>query len=92
VAVQVERLEVAVGFEEDAEWSSADGGVQLCVPVEHDIADQERAQFGPASADEAVRVYGRVGGVSIDSEVFEVGTARDEHVPETVVSRNGLIC
>ena len=61
------------------------------MPVEHDVADQERAQFGPAPVDEAVRVYGCMGGISVDGEAFEVGTALDEHVPQTVISRDGLV-
>jgi hypothetical protein len=30
-------------------------------------------------------------GVSIDGEVFETGTALDEHFPETMKPRDGLV-
>jgi hypothetical protein len=61
------------------------------VPVEYDVADQEGAQVWPASVEEAVCVYGGMWGVSIDSEVFEIGTALDEHLPETMITRDGLV-
>jgi hypothetical protein len=41
--------------------------------------------------EEAVCVYGGMWGVSIDSEVFEIGTALDEHLPETMITRDGLV-
>jgi hypothetical protein len=54
--------------------------------IEHDVADKEGAQIWPAAADEAVCVYGGTRGVSVDGEVFEIGTALDEHFPETMIA------
>ena len=45
----------------------------------------------PAAAEEAVCVYGSVGGVSVDGEEFEVRTALDEHFPETMIAWDGLV-
>ena len=90
MALKVQRLQVAVRVEEGAEWP-IEGGVQPHVPVEHDIADQERAQLLPAAADEPVCVYGGVGGVPVDGEMLEIGTALDEHVPQSMIAGYGLI-
>jgi len=61
------------------------------VPVEHDVTDKEEAQIWPAAAEEAVCVYGGMRGVPVDQEVFEIGTALDEHFPETMIARDGLV-
>ena len=77
-------------FEEGAEWL-AQGWVQPYVPVEHDVADEEGAQVGPAAAEEAVCVYGGMRGVPVYGEVFEIGTALDEHFPEAMIAWDGLV-
>jgi hypothetical protein len=46
------------------------------VPVEHNVADKEGAQVWPAAA-EAMCVHGGMRGMSIDGEVFEIGTELD---------------
>ena len=61
------------------------------MPVEHDVADEEGTQVWPAAAEEAVCVYGGMRVVSVDGEVFEIGTALDEHFPETMITRDGLV-
>ncbi len=61
------------------------------MPVEHDVADQEGAEVWPAAAEEAVGIYGGMWGVAVNGEVFEIGTALDEHVPETMIAWNGLV-
>jgi hypothetical protein len=91
MALEVKCLQVAVRIEEGAEWT-AEGGVQLDVPVEHDVANQEGAQFRPAPADEAVCVYGGMWRVPVDGEVFEIGTALDEHIPESMIRYGFIIC